>query len=483
MDRLADSPLYQIMHPRSVAFWGASGNPMGMGSVQMSQLLRLGFQGAIYPIHPKEQEILGHTAYASVRDVPGPVDLAVLVLPTHVVPEVLEECGQAGVKRAIIVSAGFGEMGEDGRALQKQLVDIARHYGMWFLGPNCIGVVHPNLKLNTTFYPYETKPGFVGIASQSGSFVTQMFSYLQSVGLGFSQGFSVGNEAMLDIVDCLEYLGHCPETRVIALYIEAIRRGRDFIRVAREVSKKKPIVAYYVGGSKAGKKAGLSHTGAMAGPDLLYDGVFKQTAITRAFSMEELFDYCWVLGTQPLPTGNHVAILTHSGGPGAAAADSADRHGMELSELSPETCAALKEVVPATASIANPVDLTFARNFGDYLERIPGILLQDQAVNSLFIYCLMPHTRVVTSVFADIEPERASQMAEEYIRSQCVAATKHSARFGKPVVGGTYCDRMEFFVRELRDRNFPLLPSPERAVKALGALTRYAAAREALLKE
>ncbi len=248
MDGFEQSPLYRIMHPASVAFWGASGNPMGMGSVQLSQMLALGFEGPVYPMHPREQEILGLKAYHHLKDVPGPVDLAILVLPTKVVPEILEECGKSGVTRAIIVSAGFGEKGSDGKELQNRIVEIARKYGIHFIGPNCIGVVNPYAKLNTTFFPYEATPGFIGMASQSGSFITQVFVHLEKFGLGFSQGFSVGNEAMTDITDCLEYLGQCPHTKVIALYIEGVRRGRDFFRVAREVSKRKPIVAYYIGG-------------------------------------------------------------------------------------------------------------------------------------------------------------------------------------------------------------------------------------------
>lgn len=476
MNQYEISPLYGIMHPRSVAFWGASSNPIGMGSVQLSQLLALGFEGSVYPVHPHEKNIMGLKAYAAIKDIPEPVDLAIFVLPTRVVPEILEECGRAGVKRAIIVSAGFGEIGPEGRELQNLIVEIARKYEIQFIGPNCIGVVNPHIRLNTTFYPYTAKPGFIGMASQSGSFITQMFSYLEKTGLGYSQGISVGNEAVLDIVDCLEYLGDCPDTKVIALYIEAIRRGRDFLRVAREVSKKKPIVAYYVGGSRAGSRAGLSHTGALAGPDPLYDGIFNQTGVIRAYSMEELFDYSFVLGTQPLPRGNRLAVLTHSGGPGAAASDSADRNGLDLIDFSPATAERLQVLVPHTASIRNPVDLTFSRNYGDYMEKLPRILLEDENVDALFIYCLMPDHRVILSALgARMAPEQALEAARIYIKTQCEAAAGLSLEYGKPVVGGSFCTRAEQFVRELQDRDFPLLPSPERAVKALSALVRYAA--------
>ncbi len=477
-------PLHGIMHPRSIAFWGASNNPTAMGSVQLAQLRALGFEGPVYLMHPREKAIDGLPAYAHLEDVPGPVDLAILILPTRVVPEILEECGKAGVTRAIIVSAGFGEMGAEGKEQQQRLVEIARTYGIHFVGPNCIGVVNPYVKLNTTFFPYQASKGFIGMASQSGSFITQMFEHLEKFGLGFSQGFSVGNEAVTDIVDCMEYLGECPNTTVIALYIEAIRRGREFCRVAREVSKKKPIVAYYVGGSESGKKAALSHTGALAGPDQLYDGIFKQCGITRASSIEELFDLCYVLGSQPVPRGNRIGILTHSGGPGAAAADTAERCGLRLAQLSPETIDALSPHVPHTASVSNPVDLTFNRNPEDYMQLLPRILLQDENVDMLFLYVLIPVHRVIETLEATgMESGQAADLAATFIADQCKAVAEIAAESGKPLVGGSFCHRTEPFIGELQDLGVPVLPSPERAVKALAYLAKYAAAKKALLKE
>jgi acetate---CoA ligase (ADP-forming) subunit alpha len=484
MNEFGNNPLYQIMHPRSVAFWGASNNPVGMGSVQLSQLLAMGFEGPVFPMHPRETEVMGLKAYMHAQDLPVVPDLAVFVLPTMVVPEILEECGRAGIKRAIIVSAGFGEMGSEGRELQDRLVEIARTYDMVFVGPNCIGVVNPHWKLNTTFFPYDASPGFIGMASQSGSFITQVFVHLERFGMGFSQGFSVGNEALVDITDCIEYLAQCPDTKVIALYIEAIRRGREFFRVAREVSKIKPIVAYYVGGSESGKKAALSHTGAMAGPDPLYDGIFKQSGIIRAASVEELFDLCCVFGSQPLPKGDKIAILTHSGGPGAAAADTAERGGLKLAHLSSETVHALKDLVPHTASVSNPVDLTFNRNPSDYTKTMPRILLQDDQVDSLFMYLLIPVGRVMRAIAATgADPDNAAMLADLYLDGQCSAVASLPSEFEKPVVGASFSPRSEPFIKKLQDSGFPVLSSPERAVKAVAALTKYARARKTILEE
>ncbi len=479
-----DNPLYRIMHPRSIAFWGASHNPMGMGSVQLSALLEMGFEGPVYPIHPKEKQVMGLTAYERIADVPETVDLAVFVLPTQVVPEILEECGKAGVKRAIVVSAGFGEMGAEGKVLQQRLAEIARRYDIRFIGPNCIGVVNPAHKLNTTFFPYTAKPGFIGMASQSGSFVTQMFEHLLKFGIGFSQAFSVGNEAVTDITDCIEYLGSCPDTKVIGLYIEAIRRGREFFRVAREVSKVKPIVAYYIGGSEAGRKAAKSHTGALAGPDAIYDGIFKQCGIIRAETVEELFDFCYVLGSQPLPKGNRIAVLTHSGGPGASAADAAERSGMTLARFSEKSVEALRKVVPHTASIGNPVDLTFNRTPNDYSETMPRILLQDDEVDCLWMYLLVPAHRVYKSILGmGKSPEETAALAEMFIESQASAIAHLAPESGKPVVGSSFMLRSETFIKMLQDKGVAVLPSPERGVKALAALARYAQCRTTLEEE
>ncbi len=481
MSKFETHPLYGLMHPGSIAFWGASNDPMAMGSVQLGELLAMGFPGPVYPIHPSHKEILGLKAYARVTDAPNPVDLAVLVLPTKIVPEVLEDCGKKGIKYAIIVSAGFAETGSEGRALQDRIIAIARQYGIRFLGPNCIGAVNPRHKLNTTFYPYEATPGFIGMASQSGSFVTQMFVHLAKFGLGFSQGLSVGNEAVTDVIDCIDYLGECPWTKVIGLYLEGIRRGRDFVRVAAKVSEHKPIVAYYVGGSASGRQAGLSHTAALSGRDEVYNGVFAQTGVIRAASIEELFDFCWVLGSQPLPMGNRIAILTNSGGPGAAAADAAERSGLVLARFSQSTQSALRSLLPHTASFANPVDMTFARNHSDYFDAIPRILLEDECVDCLFIYFLMPHKRVVASVLKAMTGASgdAQAIVQEYVTNLAASVSSLGAKYGKPVVGGSFYTRNEHFIRELQDRGLPVLPSPERAVRALGALARYAAFRRA----
>jgi acetyl-CoA synthetase (ADP-forming) len=476
---IQESPLYRIANPRSIAFFGASNNLFAMGTNLLISLKALEFDGSIYPIHPEQDHVQGLKAYKSVLDLPVAADMAIVVLPAPIVSQILDECGKKGIKHAIVVSGGFKEVGGEGIDLEKELVEIAKKYRICLLGPNCIGVANPHRKLNTTLLPYQGPPGFIGMASQSGSFITQMFHYLSGLGLGFSTAFSVGNEATIDIIDCIEYLDACPFTKVIALYIEGIRRGRVFVETARLIAPHKPIVAFYAGGSETGKRAGFSHTGALAGPDPLYEGMFSQSGVIRARSMTELFDFCWVLGTQPMPKGRRVGIQTHSGGPGAEAADACGRVGLDLPALSQETLDKLAPFAPKTSRLTNPVDLTFIKNHLDYFSNIPRILMEESNIDILLIYVLISQQAVKRvlegmGVPKDQEAERMSDL----IDSQCQSIFRLLETHDKPLVGYTYQSFHEELIRGLLDRGVPVLPGPERAAHALAALADYAKLRE-----
>jgi acyl-CoA synthetase (NDP forming) len=476
---LQESPLYRICNPRSVAVFGASNRFTAMGTTQLVALKALGYEGKIYPIHPTESSVLGLPAFRGVGELPETPDLALIILPTKIVAGALEACGRKGIRHAIVVSGGFAEVGDGGAELQEQMVETADRYGIRFLGPNCIGTVNPYQAFNTTFLEYDAKPGFIGMASQSGSFVTQMFDYLDRFGLGFSTGISVGNEANIDLVDALEYLAACPHTRVITLYIEAIRRGRAFIEAARAVTPHKPIVAYYVGGSEAGSKAGRSHTGALAGPDRLYDGVFRQSGILRARSIEELFDYAWALGSCPVPESHRVVIQTHSGGPGAAAADACGRCGLELPDLSPGTLERIAPYVPGTGSVGNPVDLTFTKNPMEYFADIPRVLLDDPAASGLLMYFLMP-SRIVMQALESmgVPRDQVAEQAEAFVAEQArVIAALREAQ-AKPLIGFSFRSHEDAFMRALLERGVPVFPSPERAAGAMAALVAYRRLRD-----
>ena len=464
-----------MINPKSIAFFGASNRFSSMGTNQLSSLLQLGFSGPIYPVHPQETSVLGLNAYPSVQDLPETPDLAVLVLPTRIVPDVLAQCGKKGIPNAIIVSGGFREVGRQGIESEQVIRRIAQRYGMRFLGPNCLGIANPHHKFNTTFLPYRGQPGFIGMASQSGSFITQMFDYLSRKMLGFSTAISVGNEADVDIVDCMEYLAVCPHTKVICLYIETIRRGRRFVDAARSISPHKPIVAYYVGGSESGKRASMSHTGALSGPDNLYDGVFRQSGVLRAGSIEELFDICAILGTAPLTAGNRVVIQTHSGGPGAAAADACNREGLKIPPMPQDLAQKLVEFIPHTGSLSNPLDITFSKDQMDYFYKIPCCLLEEGSFDLLLIYLLLPgHLFRQTLVSLGIPGDQIDVETKKIMDGICAMIEKLSLTYQKPVVGYSFHADNDQIVKGLRSRNIPVFPSPHRAARAIAALVRYA---------
>ena len=471
---IQDNPLYKIANPGSIALFGASNNPSAMGTSILNSIRALGFEGALYPVHPKETTVQNLAAFPSVADLPSIPDLAVLVLPTQIVADTLDACGRKGIHNAIVVSGGFTEVGKEGIRLQKELAAVAKRHDIRFLGPNCIGVVNPHHHLNSTFLPYDNDPGFIGMASQSGSFITQMFDYLGRFGLGFSTGFSVGNEADIDIVDCLQYLAQCPHTRVIALYIESIRRGREFIAAARAIVPHKPIVAFYVGGSDEGRRAGFSHTGALAGPDRLYSGIFRQAGIIRANSISELFDFCWVLGACPVPAGNAIIIQTHSGGPGAVAADACGRTGLKLPKIDVDTLARLKPFVPHTGSCGNPIDLTFSRNPLDYYQKIPEILLESSNCDGVLAYFLVPSKTVKQSLeLMGVAPDQVETETGKLVDGLAQAVSQLPAKHVKPLIGFSFRNRNDLFTRTLQNSGLPVLPDPGRAARAMAALVTY----------
>ena len=482
---ISQSPLFPIANPKSIAFFGASNNFLAMGSSILSSIISDGFEGTIYPVHPREKTVLNLTAYADVKEIPKVADMAFIVLPTKIVAQALKACGEKGIRHAVIVSAGFNEVGGDGVERQKELQKIADEYNIRFTGPNCIGVVNSHVKLNATFLPSEGKQGFIGMASQSGSFITQMFSYLDNrFGQGFSTGFSLGNEANIDMVDCIEYLGTCPNTRVIALYIESIRQGQKFIKIARKVSKNKPIVAFYAGGSETGKRACLSHTGSLAGPDRLYDGVFRQSGIVRARSIEELFDFCHAFGSSPRPKGNKLIIQTHSGGPGAAAADACERTNLELPMLSSETLEKLAPFIPHTGSVNNPVDLTYTKNPLDFFHDIPKVLLEEKGADGMLIYFLATAGMVHQALSAmGASQENIGTQIKDIVELQCKSIASLMETYGKPIIGFSFLTRDNPFVAGLQDKGVPVLPSPERAARAFSAMVEYMRLRDKIIQQ
>ncbi len=471
------------MHPRSIAWVGASNNPAKMGTVQLLNLLRGGFSGPVYPIHPTEKTVLGLKAYPNASALPEVPDLAVLVVPTRVASQVLDDLGRRGVRRAVITTAGFKEVGGEGQRREAELVEVARRWDMRFLGPNCIGVMAPGMGLNTTFFPLTGEAGTVGLASQSGTFVTQVLLYLERRGIRFSQAISVGNEATIDVVDCLEYLGGEEDTRAVLLYLEVLRRPQAFLEVARRVAQQKPVVALYVGGTEAGGRAGASHTGAMAGNDRLYDALFRQAGVVRAETVEDLYTLGFVLGSQPPLRGRRIGIVSHSGGPVTSMADACERYGLEVPVFSEKLQEILRPMLPATASAVNPVDLTFSMEPGKMATVIPRAIFESGEVDGILIHGLMGSSfREIFAAhlegLAGISLEEMEKAQREALRKAMRELAGLPAEYGKPVICSSFMDRdQDDCTRYLQDHGIPVLSTPDKAVRMMAGLGRYAAVR------
>lgn len=447
---------------------------MTMGTGQLATLLMQGYQGKIYPVHPSEPRVLGLEAYGSIFDLPETPDLAVMVLPTDIVAGILDECGNSGVRAAVVVSGGFREVGGDGGAREKELVEVARKHDIALIGPNCIGVSNFHIGLNTTYFPYEQEPGGVTIISQSGTYSCHIYGYTKKIGVGLSHTVSVGNSAVTDMSDCLEYFAGDDGTRAIGLYIEGISGGAKFLEAARAAVRRKPVVALYVGGTGAGARAGMSHTGALAGEDAIYEGVFREAGVIRAYGIEDLLDWTWALSMQPPPPGKRICVLTNAGGPGASMADSCNRAGLEVPVLSDGLQRELGRLLPHTAAVANPVDMTFYMDFRDLYGTIPRMLMESGEIDGIVMYGIFGSLlyRTIQESLGDrifypigeVMPV-IMELLEDF--------TGFPREYGKPLIvssfWGTDDDALEF----LAANGIPVYPSPERAVNAMAALYRY----------
>jgi acetyltransferase len=477
------NPLHAIFNARSVAFVGASNKPTTMGTIQMLNTLRGNFKGPVIPVHPKLDRVLGEKAYPTLRALPEPVDLAVLVVPTDAVLPVVEDAAARGIRHLVITSAGFREGGEEGRQREERLRELSRRHGIRFVGPNCIGVLNTASGLNTTFFPYLHTPGPLGLASQSGTYVTQVLDLLSRWGIGLSKAISVGNSVSIDLADCLDFFADDPDTRAVALYVEGIPDGRKFLSAARRCTARKPVVALYVGGTEGGARSGRSHTGAMGGPDEIYNGLFAQAGIQRVSTVADLYTFGWALATQAVPRGNRMVILTHSGGPATSMADAVYRHKMTLSRFSPDLEARIREMLPATASASNPIDLTFSLDIKLLQEKLPPLLLGQDNVDGLLMHGLQGSTFFsdISRIAGDLFSLPLDQMSE-FARLAVEPLCRMPEQFQKPIVMSCFYDRRDNVVRTLQDSLIPVFDTPERAVAAMGALVRYGEYRRRLVQ-
>lgn len=472
------------MNPSSIAIVGASNNLMKMGTIQGLNLINSGFPGDVLPVNPQEETVLGKKAYPSIKDLPYAPDLAILVVPSGLIPEMLDDFGTIGTRHAVIITAGFKETGEEGRNLEEKIVDIAERHHMRFLGPNCLGIINTQLPLNITVMPIKHRNGKLGLASQSGTYVAQSLAYLHKNGIAISKAMSVGNEANIDIVDCLEYLGEDKETKAVALYIEGIRRADRFLEVARKISRIKPIIAQYVGGTEAGARSGSSHTGAMAGPDYVYNGLFEQAGVIRVDTIEDVYKIGWALAAQPTIEGSRIAILTNSGGPGTAIANTCNREGLEVPEFSEGVQEEISHYLAGHASARNPVDLTFHVDMAALTEKIPRILFDADDIDGVIVHGIMD-----TGFFNDVYPIIKKMMdipEEEFLKmweTNLDKLVEMPFMCKKPLIMSSFFGKEDHAVRVFHDNDIPVFDSPEKAARAMTALYRHYLIRKRPLSE
>jgi len=448
--------------PHSIAIIGASRSPQKLGYVLLDNLLRARYQGAIFPINPEAGEILGLACSPSVGRLDQAPDLAIVTVPARAVAEVLGQCGERGVRAAVVITAGFREVGPEGARAEEELVAVARRYGIRLVGPNSVGIINTTVGMNATFAETAPVQFEVGMLSQSGAVATAILDWARSIELGFSKFVSLGNMADLTDVDFLEYLGDDPETKIIVGYLEGIVDGRRFMAVARKVSATKPLIFIKVGATEAGARAAVSHTGALAASDAVVDGAFRQAGIIRASTMAELFDYTLCFAYAPLPAGRRVAVVTNAGGPGVMASDAIERMGLEMATLSGETLAALRGRLPGAAATANPIDVLGDAGADRYQAALE-LAHDDPAVDA--IVAMLTPQRVT-------QPEMTARVISYVAREQ-----------KKPVLavfmGGDAVAR----AREMLDEaHVPVYAYPERAVRALAALARYSAYRREMAR-
>ena len=472
---MPESPLETILAPRSIATVGAGNNLSKMGTMHALSILKDGYKGRVYPIHLKDETVLGEKAYKSIQDLPKTPDLAVLIVPVGSVLKLLDEFGKRGTRHAIIITAGFKETGDHGKALEQSLIKIAENHNMRFLGPNCIGIINTEISLNTTVNPMLMAPGKLGFISQSGTYITQTLSYLRKKGIRFSKAISVGNEANIDVVDALQYLGQDTQTRAISMYLEGIRNIPAFLEVARKITPDKPIIAQYVGGSKAGARSGLSHTGALAGPNHLYDGLFGQAGIIRVNSVEELYGFGWALATQPRLNGRRIGIVTNSGGPGSAIANTCEMEGLEVPAFDEELQNMIKPLLPAHAPSGNPVDLTFSTDFSALAEKIPTIIAEKKAVDGMIIHGAMLTGLIKTKFvhFKEVMGEITLDQILSSMQTDARPAAELPYRFNMPFIISSFYDQEDNYNEAYQNKDVPVFDVPEKAARAMGILLRY----------
>jgi len=458
--RVVRGSLDAVFRPRSVAVIGASRRRGTIGAEVFHNILSCGFSGAVYPVNPKAPSVQAVRAYASIVEVPDSVDLAILAVPHDAVFQSIEECAIKGVQAVVVLSAGFGEAGPEGRRRQAELLGRIRTHGMRMIGPNCLGVLNtePHVGLNATFAPTWPPTGTVGLASQSGAVGLALLDYARQLGIGISQFVSMGNKADVSGNDLLEHWEDDDGTRVVILYLESLGNPLRFMELARRVSRKKPVLVVKSGRTEAGARAASSHTGALAGMEIAVDALFGQAGVVRADTIEELFDVAMLLANQPVPAGPRVGILTNAGGPGIMASDACESRGLVVPQLSESTQRELRAFLPPSAAVSNPVDM-LASAPPSAFETSAQKLLADDNIDALIVLFVPPMVTDAAEVAAAVR--RASAASSKPV------LTSFLGTHGVPAA-----------LASLREGKIPSYAFPESAVRALSLAVRYATLRD-----
>ncbi len=446
-------PLRAFFYPRGVAVLGASANPIKLSHGVLRNLVTHGFRAPVYPVNPKGGAMLGLGVYTSIADVPDPVDLAVIILSAGLTVDALDECGKRGIKNAILIASGFGELGSGGRELEAQLLEIARRRGMRFIGPNCVGVVDTYAPIDTTFIRTMPGQGAIGFVSHSGAVCGGTMDWASAVGVGFSRVISLGNQVDVDVADALDSLAADPHTKVVAAYIEGLPDGRRFVEAAARLTPHKPLVVLKAGRTPSGTRAVASHTGALAGADQAFLAACRRGGAIPVENLEELVDAAIALAYRQPPAGPRMAILTNAGGPSAVGADALDRKGLHLANLSGETQARLRAVCPPGTMTGNPVDMLGGPRPEQYTQALEIVLDAAEVDGAMVVYvpqAITPPHDVAAAV------GRVGEAAEKPVIC-CISG------------GGG----IRAAARGLHAHSIPHYLTPARAAHGLGTLWRY----------
>jgi acetyltransferase len=447
-----------IMSPRSIAVVGATNRPGSVGHAVFRNILNAGFEGVLYPVNLKAKSVQSVKAYPALMDIPDEVDLAVIIVPAETVCSVMGEAGKKGVKGAIVISAGFREIGGRGVELENCVKEAVRKYDIRLVGPNCLGVINNNekVRMNASFATKMPKGGNIAFISQSGALCTAVLDYAEGRNIGFSKFVSFGNKTDVNETDLLRYLKDDPDTDVILMYLEDITNGREFLETAREITWQahKPMLAVKSGRSAEGARAAASHTGSLAGSDSAYDALFYQSGILRVEGVDELFNRAIAFAKQPIPKGNRIAIVTNAGGPGIMATDAAVRHNLEIATFSERTKQKLKKVLPPTANIQNPVDVIGDATHKRYEAAIRYVLKDDGVDGAIVILSPQAMTDVLET--AEIVPHVAKDIIDKPVLCSFMGIVDVSEG-----------------VQYLEKHNIPNYAFPEAAVRSMASMAFY----------